>query len=166
MKDKDINTPMTEVFCALFAVMLLILILIETGQLNEPSRQIEAAVEEGAYFVKWPGGGSGYAIQIFAGFIRIVETQHSIPAGEICENKHFQSYVSSVYSSRDSKFLLQVFNGGEAQQEELLDCLRTKDDGGNLFVAIMIADLEILKAIPEGRIPSYVETYLNRNNRR
>lgn len=154
----DENSAMIEVFGALFAVLLLILIMLQMGTLYEPSRQIQSEPERETYYLSWPDGNHGYAIQIFSDFVRIIEKNKNIPRGHVCDPEStFLAYAREIYITKESQLLLQVFNGAEKLQEEVLDCLREVGKG-KIRISMVIADIEVLKAIPEGKIPAYVNS--------
>ncbi len=154
------STAMVEIFAATLGNLLLLLIIVNVGESVALSRLLHDPLEPDTYFVSWPGGTDGYAIQLFRDHLTIVETQEQVFRGSVCEQgNQFQVYANRVYVTRNSKLIFEIFEGGVPTAEEARSCLLSLFSPGDILIGIMSADEEILKAIPKGEIPEYIKIF-------
>ena len=105
-------------------------------------------------------GGAGYAVIVFPGAVRIVESGVGVSSGSICApDSAFVEYAQRIYGQEQQQIVFFLLEGSIDAMSEARDCLRGMWPDRRLTIGWVIADNELLKSVTLDDIPSYIRSY-------
>ncbi len=155
---KENNAPMVEIFGGIFALLLVLFLIINVLSQATLLERLEASSEEGLYKVNWGVSGSGYTVITFPNKLRIIETNETIPQGEIClPNSPFVKYAGKIYNAKRQQLIFALLEGSVTTMAEARNCMLEIMPNRLLHIGWIIANNELLKSVSLDDIPAYIE---------
>lgn len=155
------NAPMMAIFGGAFALLLVLLLVI--NMLSEASvrERLDELGEGGQYRINWQQGGEGFVVMTFPGVLRIVETGESVVRGRICEqDSPFVEYAKRVYQGNRKQIVFAILEGSVSTMSEARNCIRALMPKRLLNIGWIIASNELLKSVNLNDIPPYIQNFV------
>ncbi len=155
------NAPMMAIFGGAFALLLVLLLVI--NMLSEASvrERLDKLGEDGQYRINWQQGGEGFVVLTFPDVLRIVESGESVTRGRICEaDSPFVAYTRRVYQADRKQIVFAILEGSVSTMSEARNCIRALMPNRLLNIGWIIASNELLKSVNLNDIPPYIQNFI------
>ena len=152
------DAPIVEVFGGAFALLLILFLIINSIADSQIYAMLDDAAEESTYKISWETGAEGFVILAFPDRLHILETNTSIPLGEICTvGSHFVDYVSSLYRQRNTQVVFAITEGGVTSMATARNCMLSSLGRIPIAIGWIIANAQLLKAVDLESIPVQIK---------
>ena len=158
-KDLEKNgAPMMGIFGGAFAVLMVLLLLINILTHAAVEERLEMGRDEGAYRVGWGASGSGFVVITFPRQLSIIETGETVPRGQICDPQSpFIRYAKKIYESKKQQLIFTILEGGVSTMAEARNCMLKIMPNRLLHIGWIVASNELLKSVSLDDIPAHIK---------
>lgn len=149
---------MVEIFGGVFALLMVLLLLINVLTRATMEERLEVGRDEGSYKIGWGPSGSGFVVITFPGQLSIVETGEVVARGKICEPQSpFVRYAKKIYQSKKQQLIFSILEGSVSTMAEARNCMLKIMPRRALHIGWIIANNELLKSVSLDDIPAYIK---------
>ena len=151
------NAPMVEIFGGVFALLMVLLLLINVFTYAAMEERLEAGRDEGAYRVGWGASGAGYVVITFPNQLSIIETGETVARGTICQPRSpFVRYAKKIYQAQKQQLIFTILEGSVPTMAEARNCMLKIMPDRLLHIGWIIANNELLKSVSLDDIPAHI----------
>ncbi len=161
------NAPMMAIFGGVFALMLVVLVVVNIYSSAALRERLERGDEQGMHRIERTDGGAGYVVLTFPETLRITETNTSVPLGSICRSgSAFVDYAREIYDGRAgsddrvNQIVFFVLEGSVSTLAEARNCMLRMWPGRLILISWVMVDNEFLKSVALNDIPEYIRGYV------
>ena len=152
---------MVEIFGGVFALLMVLLLLINVFTHAAMQERLEVGRDEGSYKVGWGAIGSGFVVITFPHQLSIIETGETVARGKICAAQSpFIRYARKIYQSQKQQLIFSILEGSVATMAEARTCLLKIMPYRALHIGWIIANNELLKSVSLDDIPAHIKNVI------
>ena len=149
---------MVEIFGGVFALLMVLLLLINVLTHAAMQERLEVGRDEGSYKIGWGAIGSGFVVLAFPKQLSIIETGETVARGKICEARSpFIAYARKIYQSKKQQLIFGILEGGVPTMAEARNCMLKIMPHQPLRIGWIIANNELLKSVSLDDIPAHIK---------
>lgn len=152
------SAPMVAIFGGAFAVLMVLLLLINVLTHATMEERLEEGRDEGSYRVGWGASGSGFVVITFPNQLSIIETGETVPRGTICRpDSPFVRYAQKIYREQRQQLIFSILEDSVPTMAEARNCMLKIMPERKLHIGWIIANNELLKSVSLDDIPAHIK---------
>ena len=153
------DAPVVEIFGSTLALLIIILVISNIIVSKDIRAMLDRSTEGAKFNVSWQDGSQGFVIITYTNKLRIIETNQSLKANEICEdNSPFIQYVEKIYNnSSKQQLIFAITEQGVKTMAIARECLRTHYPQRRIAIGWIIANKDLLSTVRLKSLPAHIK---------
>ena len=156
---QDSDTPVIEVFGAALALLIILLVLVNTIVTQDIQAMLDRSTEGAEFKVSWQDGSEGLVVLSYKDKLRILETNTEVAKADICSaGSPFLDYVENIYAAGSSQqIIFAILDMGVDTMAIARDCLRLRWQNRPISIGWIIANQDLLGSVNLQDIPARIK---------